>query len=83
VLERWEQGAGTDEASPERLRQAFADYVPMVTQWRRLPYMDPGLPERYLPENWSGLAGEELFARLHALLGPKAESHAYSIIHRP
>lgn len=82
VLERWEQRSDGDD-TPETLRQAFADYVPMVTQWRRLPYMDPGLPEGYLPENWSGLAGEELFARLHAILGPKAERHAHSVIGAP
>ena len=83
VLERWERSGGSADASGETLRQAFADYVPMVTQWRRLPYMDPGLPERYLPQNWSGLAGEELFARLHAILGPKAQLHANSVISRP
>src|SRR5205814_2770 len=25
--------------------EAFRHYVPMLTQWRRLPYLDPGLPK--------------------------------------
>jgi phenylacetic acid degradation operon negative regulatory protein len=78
VLQRWEK---LEEAeSPELLKQAFADYVPMVTQWRRLPYMDPGLPEEYLPDNWHGLAAQELFTKLHALLGPKAQQYAMTVV---
>jgi phenylacetic acid degradation operon negative regulatory protein len=79
VLRRWEKLEGEAESS-ELLKQAFADYVPMVTQWRRLPYMDPGLPEEYLPDNWHGLAAQELFAKLHALLGPKAQHYAMSVV---
>lgn len=79
VLQRWEKHAGEAE-SPELLKQAFADYVPMVTQWRRLPYMDPGLPEEYLPDNWHGLAAQELFTKLHSLLGPKAQHYAMSVV---
>jgi phenylacetic acid degradation operon negative regulatory protein len=80
VLHRWQQLEGEYSESPELLQQAFADYVPMVTQWRRLPYMDPGLPEEYLPDNWHGLAAQELFTRLHELLGPKAQRYALSIV---
>jgi phenylacetic acid degradation operon negative regulatory protein len=80
VLERWSGIAESESESLEQLRQAFADYVPMVTQWRRLPYLDPGLPEEYLPPGWSGLAAEALFAKLHALLGPKARRYAESIV---
>lgn len=80
VLERWLKDSGNEGDSPEQLKQAFADYVPMVTQWRRLPYMDPGLPEEYLPDEWCGLAAEALFAKLHALLGPKAQRYAQSIV---
>lgn len=79
VLQQWEKLEGEAE-SPELLKQAFADYVPMVTQWRRLPYMDPGLPEEYLPDNWHGLAAQELFTKLHALLGPKAQRYAMSVV---
>jgi phenylacetic acid degradation operon negative regulatory protein len=80
VLQRWLQRADEDPNSPALLRQAFADYVPMVTEWRRLPYMDPGLPEDYLPEGWHGLAAQELFSELHELLGPGAQEYAMSIV---
>lgn len=79
VLERWSESVNKED-SPELLKQAFADYVPMVTQWRRLPYMDPGLPEEYLPEGWSGLTAEALFATLHSLLAPKARRYAQSVV---
>jgi phenylacetic acid degradation operon negative regulatory protein len=42
--------------------------------------MDPGLPEEYLPDNWHGLAAQELFTKLHALLGPKAQNYAMSVV---
>lgn len=80
VLQRWLQHEQEDSESPELLKQAFADYVPMVTQWRRLPYMDPGLPQEYLPDNWHGLAAQQLFTRLHELLGPKAQRYALSVV---
>lgn len=80
VLLRWTENGGNDPESQDEQKRAFADYVPMVTEWRRLPYMDPGLPEEYLPEGWPGLAAEAHFAQLHALLAPKAERYARSIV---
>ena len=43
VLDRWESPAAPPPG-PEADRAAFADYVQLLTQWRRLPYLDPGLP---------------------------------------
>ena len=80
VLRRWSEGRSEQAETPEQLRQSFIDYVPTVTQWRRLPYLDPGLPEKYLPEGWSGIAAEALFADVHALLGPKAQRYARSVL---
>ena len=42
-------------------REAFTAYVPMLTEWRRLPYLDPGLPLEHLPDDWAGVAAGELF----------------------
>lgn len=51
--------------------QAFADYVRALTAWRRLPYLDPGLPTDLLPPSWSGTTAAETFFALHHLLaGP-------------
>jgi phenylacetic acid degradation operon negative regulatory protein len=65
---------GTD---PER---AFAAYVPMLTAWRRLPYLDPGIPLALLPADWPGLDAEELFATLDQRLRAAAATHARSLI---
>jgi phenylacetic acid degradation operon negative regulatory protein len=80
VLQSWLQRQRDGSESPDMLKQAFADYVPMITQWRRLPYMDPGLPEEYLPNNWHGIAAHKLFIELHNLLSSKAQRHADAII---
>lgn len=56
-------------------RQAFGCYVTALTDWRRLPYADPGLPAEVLPRNWRGLRAAETFFELHdRLAGP---AHAY------
>lgn len=62
---------------PER---AFATYVPMLTAWRRLPYLDPGLPLSVLPPGWPGVAAERLFATLDDRLGPSAADHVRGIL---
>lgn len=62
-------------------RDAFANYVPMLTVWRRLPYLDPGLPLSVLPSDWSGSRASQLFADLEALLRQPARQHALQVIH--
>ncbi|MDQ6688339.1 MAG: PaaX family transcriptional regulator [Actinomycetota bacterium] len=60
--------------------EAFAGYVPMLTAWRRLPYLDPGLPLEYLPAEWSGVAAKELFEDLDGRLRAPADEHARSLL---
>jgi phenylacetic acid degradation operon negative regulatory protein len=57
--------------------EAFRTYVPMLTQWRRLPYRDPGLPLELLPPDWNGVAAGHLFDTLHKELRPAADEHAF------
>ena len=59
---------------------AFAAYVPMLTAWRRLPYLDPGLPLEYLPPEWPGVEAAELFASLDSRLREGAHTHAHTIV---
>src|SRR3954468_6297112 len=60
--------------------QAFADYVRVLTGWRRMPYLDPGLPAEFLPPGWSGIRAADLFFELHAQLeGPARAYVAKSI----
>jgi phenylacetic acid degradation operon negative regulatory protein len=51
------------------------DYVHVLTEWRRLPYLDPGLPPELLPEKWPGARAAELFFDLRALLEERSRRH--------
>lgn len=79
LLSFWQDPA-TPTAGEEMEARAFADYLVLVTLWRRLPYLDPGLPIEFLPAGWNALGAEGLFQELHALLSPRAERHASRII---
>ncbi|MGW7442094.1 PaaX family transcriptional regulator [Kitasatospora sp. NPDC054795] len=54
--------------SPVDPAEAFRDYVPMLTRWRRLPYLDPGLPAPLLPADWNAVPARAVFTELHGLL---------------
>jgi phenylacetic acid degradation operon negative regulatory protein len=47
----------------------------LVHEWRRFPLLDPGLPSRLLPENWSGAKAADLFHSRHADWHPAAQRH--------
>jgi len=53
----------------------------MLTEWRRLPYRDPGLPLSLLPPEWNGVTAGRLFDQLNSALGPPAREHALAVIH--
>jgi phenylacetic acid degradation operon negative regulatory protein len=78
VLRRWRR-RGPARGEPGG-RQAFADYVRAVTDWRRLPYLDPGLPADLLPAGWIGLRASEDFFALRSLLEQPARAHAAGVI---
>ncbi|MBT0567570.1 PaaX family transcriptional regulator C-terminal domain-containing protein [Williamsia sp. CHRR-6] len=60
---------------------AFAAYVPMLTAWRVLPYLDPGLPLEVLPAGWNGQVAEELFGELNDRLSAPAREFALDVLH--
>lgn len=64
-------------------REAFISYVPLVTEWRQLPYLDPGLPTDLLPAGWHGRAAENLFMELHARWSGPSRDHAEQLLGRP
>jgi phenylacetic acid degradation operon negative regulatory protein len=72
--------AGRVARRPPSGGEAFAAYVRMLTAWRRLRYLDPGLPLELLPAGWKGVAAAEVFERLHTTLGPAAEAHVREVI---
>jgi phenylacetic acid degradation operon negative regulatory protein len=60
--------------------QAFADYVRLLTDWRQLPYADPGLPLALLPADWNGVRAADLFGELSDRLAGPAHDHARRLI---
>lgn len=61
-------------------RLAFAAHVRAITQWRRLVYLDPGLPLGLLPDGWIGVEAARVFAELHSGLEPSAERFVTSVM---
>ncbi|PRX48633.1 PaaX family transcriptional regulator [Prauserella shujinwangii] len=59
---------------------AFADYVRMLTDWRRLPYLDPGLPAELLPADWIGARAADLFFELRERLEAEAAAHVADVV---
>jgi phenylacetic acid degradation operon negative regulatory protein len=59
--------------------RAFADYVRVLTAWRRLPFLDPGLPPELLSPDWHGARAAELFGQLHDRLGDLAREHVHTV----
>ncbi|MFR0356633.1 PaaX family transcriptional regulator [Streptomyces sediminimaris] len=62
VLTAWEHRPDTP---PE---DAYRDYLLALDSWRHLPYVDPGLPARLLPEDWPGVRSAAVFRSLHTRL---------------
>ncbi len=73
VLQRCDTRAGDGP-------HAFADYVRVLTDWRRLPYLDPGLPEELLPDDWIGIRAADLFFALRSRLEEPARAHVMGTI---
>ncbi|MFD9407606.1 PaaX family transcriptional regulator C-terminal domain-containing protein [Streptomyces sp. NPDC059989] len=59
--------------------EAFRHYVPMLTQWRRLPYLDPGLPSELLPADWNAVAARRIFQQLHEVLAEPSLLHVRQV----
>jgi phenylacetic acid degradation operon negative regulatory protein len=78
ALRRWQERRG-EQARPAQ-DEAFADYVRALTDWRRLPYSDPGLPVELLPDDWIGLRAAEEFFALRALLEEPARAYVQQVI---
>jgi len=53
--------------------EAFVTLTNLVHEWRRFPFIDPGLPQRLLPRRWSGDRARKLFESRRAEWGPRAQ----------
>ncbi|MFA9430289.1 PaaX family transcriptional regulator C-terminal domain-containing protein [Egicoccus sp. AB-alg2] len=57
---------------------AFVAYVTALHEWRKLPYVDPGLPVELLPDDWEGTVSVDLWRRLSGRLEPTARAHVHA-----
>jgi phenylacetic acid degradation operon negative regulatory protein len=64
-------------------RDAYVDYIVALHQWRKFPYLDPGLPTEVLPPQWSGREAASLFFDLVRRLEILAFRHVYRVIESP
>ncbi len=72
VRDAWCRRRTVDDAA------AFADHVRLLTSWRRMPYLDPGLTAELLPDDWPGAEAATLFLDLHERLAAAAYRHVES-----
>jgi len=54
--------------------------VRVLTTWRQLPYLDPGLPQDLLPDDWAGAEAARLFAALQSLLEEPAHDYVTAAV---
>jgi phenylacetic acid degradation operon negative regulatory protein len=84
VLRRWQRGepaaASRRGGAATAGREAFADYTRVLTDWRRFPYLDPGLPAELLPDGWIGIGAAQEFFDLRALLEEPAREYVRAVI---
>lgn len=66
----------------ETTSDAFKLYIPMVTHWRRLMFMDPGLPSELLPTEWVGIEARKLFIDLNHILKPLSTKYVTQITNK-
>lgn len=73
VVQAWQR-----RRRPDR-REAFVDYVQTLSAWRRLPYLDPGLPPELLPPRWPAAEAAAVFFDLRARLHGSAHELVESV----
>jgi phenylacetic acid degradation operon negative regulatory protein len=54
-----------EDLEPKGAAERFVAQARMVHQWRKFPFIDPGLPRPFLPEGWSGVRAGEVFRDRH------------------
>lgn len=68
------------DAPPQSDERAFVDYTVVLHEWRRLPYLDPGLPPEVLPPGWEGRTAADTFFALRDRLEPGAARFVAGVV---
>ncbi len=58
----------------------FVQRFKLMDDYRRLPYLDPDLPEELLPKNWLRSEAMDLFDQYHEVLTEKANQYFDSVL---
>jgi phenylacetic acid degradation operon negative regulatory protein len=58
----------------------FVQRFKLMDDYRRLPYLDPDLPEQLLPKNWLRSEAMDIFDRYHEILTEKANQYFDAVI---
>jgi phenylacetic acid degradation operon negative regulatory protein len=74
VQQKWHRSRPADGV------EAFVDCTLLLHQWRRFPYLDPGLPLEILPPHWEGQRAAEVFFDLRERLADAAMSHVVATV---
>lgn len=61
-------------------KSCFIDYTLTLHTWRRLPYLDPGLPVELLPVGWEGRVAADLVAAIRQRLEAPASSYVEQVM---
>jgi phenylacetic acid degradation operon negative regulatory protein len=69
-------GSVSDDLTPQ---QAFATYIACLDAWRVIPYVDPGLPAAWLPDDWPGNRSIPLFADLRQRLEDRSDRYVQQV----
>jgi phenylacetic acid degradation operon negative regulatory protein len=64
-------------------REAFVDYTLLLHEWRKLPFLDPGLPPEVLPGDWQGQRAAACFAELDERMRKPAARHVEGAVRLP
>jgi phenylacetic acid degradation operon negative regulatory protein len=59
--------------------ECFVERFNLIHEYRKLPFLDPDLPQELLPDNWLRPQAAELFDEYHDLLTEKANEYFNSV----
>ena len=72
--------ARIDNGESIESNEYFVQRFKLIDDYRRLPYLDPDLPEELLPKNWLRSEAMDLFDHYHDMLTEKANQYFDSVL---
>jgi phenylacetic acid degradation operon negative regulatory protein len=67
----------SEETEPS---EYFVERFKLIDDYRRLPYLDPDLPEELLPKNWLRSEAMDIFYQYHEMLTEKANQYFDAVL---